>query len=99
MAPYCTMTEITDEPGNANEVARFYPNPFANSLTISFNISPQLTKIELRMYDLLGVQVMDKILIKQSTTFGTSNLPTGIYFYKIISNDKIIQSGRLISKQ
>ena len=99
MAPYCTLTGIPDEPGRINEVVRFYPNPFTSSLTISFNVSPQITKIELRIYDLLGVQVMDKILIKQSTTLGTSNLPSGIYFYKIISNDKVIQSGRLISKQ
>ena len=68
MAPYCTLTGIPDEPGRINEVVRFYPNPFTSSLTISFNVSPQITKIELRIYDLLGVQVMDKILIKQSTT-------------------------------
>ena len=36
---------------------------------------------------------------KQSVTIETAGLPSGIYFYNVISNNKIIQTGKLISKQ
>ena len=99
MAPYCTLTGVRGEQVISNEVISVYPNPFTTSLTFTFNVSAQITKAELRIYDLLGVQVMNCNLTKQSITIGTGNLLSGIYFYKIISNNMIIQSGRLISKQ
>lgn len=99
MAPYCTLTGVTGEQVISDEVISVYPNPFTTSLTFTYNSSAQITKAELRIYDLLGVQVMNCNLTKQSTTIGTGNLLSGIYFYKIISNNEIIQSGRLISKQ
>jgi hypothetical protein len=46
----------------------------------------------------LGKEVINKTITKQLTTLETSNLPSGIYFYKVIGNDKIIQSGKLISQ-
>jgi hypothetical protein len=65
---------------------------------VVINDSPQNKKVELRIYDLLGVEVMNSTLTKQSTSLKTGNLPSGIYFYKIIENTKIIKSGRLVSR-
>jgi hypothetical protein len=38
-------------------------------------------------------------LTKQLTTLEMGNLPSGIYLYKVIGNNKTIQSGKLISQQ
>ncbi len=82
----------------ANVIANIYPNPFTTSINISLDPS-QIKTCELIIYNALGVAVRTVIINKDLTILETSNLTSGIYFYKIISNDKIIQSGRLISHQ
>ncbi len=66
-----------------------YPNPFNPSTTISFNI-PVASKINLEIYNVLGKQI--KTLINKEMNpgnykinFNAENLPSGIYFYKLIS--------------
>jgi hypothetical protein len=83
---------------NTNEAVTIYPNPFSTSITIMINDASQIKEVELRMYNVLGKEVMNTTLTKQLTTLETSNLPSGIYFYKITGKNKIIQSGRLISQ-
>jgi hypothetical protein len=82
-----------------NDAITIYPNPFSTSTTIMINDASQIDKAELRMYNVLGKEVMNIIITRQATTFKTSNLPSGIYFYKVTDNGKVIQSGKLISKQ
>jgi len=59
----------------------------------------QMNNYELRIYDVLGTEVMNTIIIKQLTAIETNNLPSGIYSYNVFKNDKNIQSGKLISQQ
>ena len=84
---------------NANQTITFYPNPFTTSTTIMINDVLQIDKAELRIYNVLGEEVMRIALTKQVTTIGTSSFQPGIYFYRIISNHKTIQAGRLISQK
>jgi hypothetical protein len=76
-----------------------YPNPFSTNATIVINDASQFNNYELRMYNVLGTEVMNTIITNQSTSLETSNLPTGIYSYKVIGKNKTIQSGKLISQQ
>jgi len=99
MTPFCTLTAIHENTDRASESFGIYPNPFRNSINIKSTNTAQPDKIEFRMYNLLGVEVMNTFLTKQSNTVSTGNIPSRIYFYKIISNKKIIQSGRLVSNQ
>jgi hypothetical protein len=50
------------------------------------------------MYNVLGETVMTSSLSKQNNTVNTSELNAGYYFYKIISNNKTIRSGRLVAQ-
>jgi len=59
----------------------------------------QINNCELSLYNVFGQEVMKTTLSKQSTTLETSELPSGIYFYRVTSNNKVIQSGKLISQQ
>jgi len=79
------------------EVVTIYPNPFNASISIN-NIS-QIDKAEVKIYNVLGAEVINTSISKQSTSIETDNLPSGVYFYKIIQNNKVLQSGRLISQQ
>ena len=76
-----------------------YPNPFSTSATIAINDVSQFNKVELRIYNVLGEEMMITSITKQITTFDTRNLSTRIYFYQITDNNKTIQSGKLIAQQ
>jgi len=96
----CNTTGIADLTGiNSKEVVSIYPNPFTNQISLIINNALQINKFELRMYNVLGALVLTKNVTTQSSTIETGDLPSGIYFYKIIDNKNTIQSGRLISQQ
>lgn len=85
--------------GAVNNAVTIYPNPFTTSIDIRINDASQLNNCELKIYNILGVVVINKLITKQLTSLETSKLPSGIYLYKVNSNNKTIQSGKLISRQ
>lgn len=67
-----------------------YPNPFNPSTTIKFSIIPSLSTVRvlLKVFDILGREVAT--LVNEQMTpgnyeveFDGSNLPSGVYFYRI----------------
>jgi len=80
-----------------NSGLSLYPNPFAGSISIALNSVRDFQNLELKLFTVLGKEVLSANLSKSLTTVETSDLPSGIYFYKLIENNKIIQSGKLIS--
>ncbi|MEK6614744.1 MAG: ice-binding family protein [Bacteroidota bacterium] len=84
---------------NANEVVTIYPNPFNTSATVKINDASHINASELRIYNVLGEEIMNVLITKELTRLETINLPSGLYFYKITSNNKTVQSGKLISQQ
>jgi len=83
---------------NAHSVS-ISPNPFNTFTTIKLNDASKSNNYKLKIYNILGSEVMQSNLSKQLTTLNTSNLHSGIYFYKVMENNKVVQSGKLISKQ
>ena len=64
-----------------------YPNPFNPSTTIKFEI-PELSFVTLKVYDILGGEISTLINEEKSSgsyevEFDASDLPSGIYFYKL----------------
>jgi hypothetical protein len=64
-----------------------YPNPFNPVTTISYSL-PIKAQVELVIYNTLGESVMqlvneEKEAGKYSVKFDETNLPSGIYFYKL----------------
>ena len=83
----------------SNETASIYPNPFSTSVCIRINDPAQENQTEVGIFNVLGSEVLRTTITKQLTVLETSMLPTGIYFYKVINNCQIIQSGKLISQR
>ena len=88
------VTGITSEnnqlPTGYN-LAQNYPNPFNPSTKINFSI-PKSSFVTLKIYDVLGKEVAN--LVNEQLSAGTYNynfdasrLTSGIYFYRIQSND------------
>jgi len=64
-----------------------YPNPFNPSTTISFSI-PKTSFVTIKVYDVLGREVTtlvneEKSPGNYSVNFNASNLPSGVYLYRI----------------
>jgi hypothetical protein len=73
-----------------------YPNPFTTSLNFIINDFTEESNCELKIFNLVGKEVIHTTITKQSTTLVTSNLRSGFYFYKVIENNQVIQTGKLI---
>lgn len=74
-----------------------YPNPFNPATIISFSI-PEEGNVKLKVYDVLGKEaavIVNGYLNSGNykTEFNANNLSSGIYFYKLETN------GRIISKK
>ncbi len=102
MPPGCSGPPATTASFNSestNELIFFSPNPFSSSIQLSVDQAMEISKAEIRIYDVLGKVVIYAPITEQTITLQTEELPSGVYFYKVISGDKIVQTGRLISKK
>ena len=86
----------TNISGNESEVRGFYlhqnyPNPFNPTTTITFDV-PKSTNVNISIYDVSG-KLVGNVLNEQknrgsfSLTFDASYLSSGIYFYKLTTDD------------
>ena len=76
-----------------------YPNPFNPVTNLEFGIS-ELGFVSLKVYDLLGKEVSVLVNEKLSpgiykSTFNGSNFASGVYFYKL-ETDNFVQTKRMV---
>jgi Secretion system C-terminal sorting domain len=68
-----------------------YPNPFNPATSIEFSIKEN-SSVTLKVYDMLGKEVANLVNERKnpgnySVTFNASDLPSGIYVYKLTANN------------
>jgi hypothetical protein len=93
------VTTVGIDPNNSNGVFSISPNPFSKSINITISDVTKIGNYEMRIYNLLGLEMINTTITNESTIVETSNLPSGLYLYFLIDNEKIIQSGKMISEQ
>ncbi|MCW3085164.1 MAG: hypothetical protein JWP12_2530 [Bacteroidetes bacterium] len=96
MAAVCVPAGI-ELYGLENSSVSIFPNPFSSSVNIVLK-EWQLTNYQFKMYTILGAEIVTRNITNQSTTIETADLTPGIYFYRIIRNNTVIASGKLISQ-
>jgi hypothetical protein len=74
------------------------PNPFGAYTTINLKNDSKYVNCSFKIYNSYGFEIINIPVTKQVITFDTSGLHSGSYFYKLTNNNKIIQSGKLISQ-
>lgn len=75
---------------------KIYPNPAGEQALIHIGPDVVLKNAELRIYDLLGKEVLLAGDLKERQfTLKTGNLPTGNYFYRLMNDGRVVASGKL----
>lgn len=100
-----TPQAINDDEAIAKgyELKQNYPNPFNPSTTIEF-VLPEAKRISLKVYNVLGEEVAtiyNNALLSAGThtvQFNASNLTSGVYFYKLISDNVTITRKMVLMK-
>jgi hypothetical protein len=75
-----------------------YPNPFNPTTTIEFELASDAL-VTAKVYNTLGQEVAELIHSElmdegsQEVEFDGSNLPSGLYFYRIVAQD--VETGRV----
>ena len=94
---YITCNPIINSITNSNQsefkfiLAQNYPNPFNPSTTINYQI-PSAGLVTIKIYDVLGREIEtlvneEKGVGRYKVEFNGSNLASGLYFYRITSNN------------
>ena len=68
-----------------------FPNPFNSKTTINYSI-PHRTHLRIEVFDILKRVVIVLVdnelnLVNYKIDFDASNLPSGLYFYRMLTND------------
>ncbi|MCD4746983.1 MAG: T9SS type A sorting domain-containing protein [Bacteroidales bacterium] len=104
---YDTISYINSFDNNADvyTLSQNYPNPFVNSTTINYYL-PESSKVVLNVYNIIGQKV--NTLINENQTAGQHNIiwngkdtnnemiESGVYFYSLEVNGKIITNKRML---
>ncbi len=88
LIPPSSIDDMDFSPNNF-ELSQNYPNPFNPSTKINYEISSR-ENVELKVFDILGNEVAMLVNEVQSPgkyelEFKGSNLPSGVYFYRLLS--------------
>ena len=86
-----TIESYSEIPENYN-LTQNYPNPFNSQTTIRFTVKEKVS-VSLVIYDILGNKVKELVNDVRSpgmynVSFDATNLSSGVYFYRIICNNK-----------
>jgi len=93
-----SVSDISLKPGNYL-LNQNYPNPFNPNTIISYSL-PNASNVKISVYNALGetVQILEdgfKGAGNYSVSFNASNMPSGIYFYRIEA-DKFFQVKKMM---
>jgi hypothetical protein len=76
---------------------RVYPNPATEQITIEFE--NQVKSIDITIINIFGQTIIHQQMSGNSKyNLNISNLESGMYFYSIISNGKVLKSDKLIKQ-
>ena len=79
-----------------NSIIKIFPNPFSTETTLSINGQLKMNNGEFIMYDIFGREVKKLSIVNYPLTIQRNDLPSGIYFYKVSGDGKVLGTGKVI---
>ena len=97
---YSPIVEVNVEAPSQLKLAQNYPNPFNPETTINFQI-PFASHVTLKIYNVLGREVATLVdEFKQAGTYvktlHATSLPSGVYFYKLQTDNGFSETKKLM---
>ena len=89
-------TNTTNAATVGSSIASIYPNPSTGNIIIQMNQTNKTINSQLKLYNLMGVEIMSRSIANPTTSIPTDQYLPGIYYYKLMSENKNSQSGKLI---
>jgi len=85
------------EPQRLAEI-KVFPNPFKDRTTFKINSDQHFEQIQLNIFDIMGrkVKSIQSSNSDQQITLERDGLTTGVYFYQLQSNGKLLDSGKVV---
>jgi hypothetical protein len=93
---FTTMAVTGITRNSAVNKTSIYPNPFSETAIIEIDEKMLADKCTFSMYDHLGNRVFQMELNAAQNNLSAKNLESGIYFYKVETEDEILGSGKII---
>ncbi len=79
---------------NASSLLTIYPNPFSDNLTV-YNLSSGST---IQVIDITGRTIFTKTSVASIENISLSNLSTGVYLLRVVTNDQKVTTQRIIKQ-
>jgi len=73
-----------------------YPNPVADVLNVDFDLIPNNASVE--VYNTIGELVLTQSVTDYSNTINTSKLSSGLYHIKIIGDNQLLSSRKIVKQ-
>ncbi len=80
----------------SNQELVIYPNPFNNNIIIEFTEIPENS--EVKLYDLMGKQILKSKIDETKTILNTSVLENGIYLLKVVTDEGDVFIGKVVKQ-
>ena len=95
---YNVLMGINDAAKTASAVSQAWPNPAGATVNINYSAGSDTQKAKIVLYDVVGKEINTISLNdKQGTArLATADMPSGIYFYSLIADDKLIATKKLV---
>ncbi|RYD95752.1 MAG: DUF3494 domain-containing protein [Sphingobacteriales bacterium] len=93
---YSAVVKILSPLAN-NNVATVSPNPVNREMNVVLRDGLTSENNELKLYNMTGLEVLH-IDLKETRNSLNIELPNGIYLYRILHNNEVVQSGKVIVK-
>jgi len=77
---------------------KLYPNPANDKLIVEYELSGDINQVELVIYSMLG-KLEKRISLDNPSdriTLSTSDLSSGVYLYNLVSQNAVIDKGKLV---
>jgi hypothetical protein len=88
-------TGIQNVLANSNGIMIF-PNP-SNGI-VNFVVTDLSQSVKLEIYDAIGRQIISTEITAHQTQIDLSEVATGVYAYRVISNSRVVKQGKLVKE-
>jgi hypothetical protein len=92
--PQNTLTN--NETIDIQNVVKIVSNSSNASINIQVANLNKTNNYTFKIYNGLGIELMTARIMSNQSTINTNDFSSGIYFYRVLNNDSVIQSGKLI---